>query len=158
MALCRTRADHVALHNRLDFHFNDDETEAQVFENVCLALTATPSPLAYLFPYGICTRATVFSIFRTFTMVKEEPGFFGGGAPIWHRNTYFNEKGLLGMYDPMYVADKQPRAGGSIYPEKMQFGDGYKLVPLLTPEGGLNKKALAKALKVSGGKIVSRNY
>lgn len=36
---------HVALHSRLDFYFNDALTEAQVYENVCLAATASPSPL-----------------------------------------------------------------------------------------------------------------
>ena len=33
------------------------------------------------------------------------------------------------------AADGQMRAGGSAYPAEMRSGDGYKLVPLLTPDG-----------------------
>jgi len=147
---------HVALHNRIDFHFNDDLTEAQVYENVCLAATRTPSPLAYFFPKGICTTTTVYAYFRAFTIVKES-GFLGMGAPTWYRNTYFNEKGL-NMYEPIMVSDKQQRAGGTVYPAKMAFGDGYRLLPLLTPEGGLDKGNLAKAMMVSDCVVIGRDY
>ena len=41
---------HIVMHNRLDFHFDDELKEAQVFENVCLSPFASPSPLALLFP------------------------------------------------------------------------------------------------------------
>ena len=134
-------------------------TEAQVFENVCLAATASPSPLSYLFPYGLCTKATVNHFFRQFTMVKDHSSH----PPIWchntrskkltpnlnpnlnphlspftltrYRNTYVQRKALLHIYDPIMAADGQKRAGGSAFPAEMRSGDGYKLVPLLTPDG-----------------------
>jgi hypothetical protein len=140
---------HVALHNRLDFYFNDALTEAQVYENVCLAATASPSPLAFFFPYGLCTTASVYQLFRASTMVKD-----GASPPTWYRNTYFQEQSdLQHLYDSVMVADKRRRAGGTAYPAKMKFGDGYKLIPLLTPESNgkpkLHSGNLAKALKLS---------
>ena len=33
------------------------------------------------------------------------------------------------------VADKRKRAGGTVYPAKMKFGDGYKLIPLRVARG-----------------------
>jgi len=148
---------HVAHHNRLDFYFNEEKTEAQVYENVCLAITASPSPLALLFPYGICTTATVYPVFRVFTMVRDN-----SEPPTWYRNTYFQEKSLMNIYGGVKISDKQKRAGGTVYPAKMVFGDGYKLEPLLTPgKGGksvLHESALKKLLKVGGGKVVMRDY
>ena len=58
-------------------------TEAQVFENVCLAATASPSPLSYLFPYGLCTKATVNHFFRQFMMVKDPSSH----PPTWCHHT-----------------------------------------------------------------------
>lgn len=55
---------HVTIRNRLDFHFNNALTEAMVYENICFAATASPSPLAMLFPYGLCTPASVYSVRR----------------------------------------------------------------------------------------------
>mmetsp|Transcript_16892 Transcript_16892/g.43373 ORF Transcript_16892/g.43373 Transcript_16892/m.43373 type:complete len:312 (-) Transcript_16892:195-1130(-) len=147
---------HVAHHNRLDFYFNDDLTEAQVYENVCLAITASPSPLALLFPYGICTTATVYPLFRVFTMVRDS-----SEPPRWYRNTYFQEKELMSIYDGVKVSDKQSRAGGTVYPAKMNFGDGYQLMPLLTPgKGGtsiLHKNTLKLALNVKS-KLITRDF
>ena len=149
---------HVVHHNRFDFYFNDDLTEAQVYENVCLALTASPSPLAYLFPYGICTTATIYPMFRMSTMVRDsrEP-------PTWYRNTYLQKaESFFRIYDGIKVSEKQKRAGGTVYPAKMVFGDGYRLEPLLTPgkdgRAVLHEAALKKALKVGGGKVVMREY
>lgn len=147
----------VGFHNRIDFHFNDELTEAQVFENICIAAFATPSPLAYVFPYGMCTTASIYPVFRTFTMVKDDRY----DPPTWYRNTYINEKGLMGMYDPIKASDKQPRSGGTVYPARMVFKDGYKLEPILAPDKSgkavLNKYNLAKAVKVADGVVISPN-
>jgi len=133
---------HVVLHNRLDFHFDETLTEAQVYENVCLSPFASPSPLAHLFPHGICTTASVYPFFRVFTMVSD-----GGSPPTWYRNTYYQEKSLMDIYSPIKVADKQARSGGTVYPAKMQWGDGYKLEPLLVPGAGGKPKLHAANLK-----------
>ena len=82
-------------------------------------------------------------------------------SPVWYRNTYFQEKPLMKTYEPVTVADKQKRAGGTVYPARMAFGDGYKLVPLLTPSKYgpvLHKSNLARAMKPSGGKVYARDY
>jgi len=146
---------HVGMHNRIDFHFNEDLTEAMVYENTCLAVTASPSPLAYLFPYGICTSGSIYWFFRMFTIVKDK-----SDPPVWYRNTYFQEKSLLNLHEPIKVSDKQARSGGTVYPAKMVYGDGYRIVPLLTPDAKgksvLHKGNLARALKL-GSKVLMRD-
>ena len=51
------------------------------------------------------------------------------------------------------VADKQKRAGGTAYPAKMKFGDGYRLQPLYGPDASgkvkLNAKAMSMAKKAN---------
>ena len=128
-----------------------------VYENVCFPLTASPSPLAYFFPYGLCTRATVYPMFRVFTMVKG-----AGNPPVWVRNTYFQERSVpLNMYDAVMVSDKQKRAGGTAYPAKMKFGDGYRLQPLYGPDSSgkvkLNAKAMGMA-KTANPYVLIRDY
>lgn len=135
---------HVAYHNRIDFHFDETLTEAQVYDNICFSLTAPPSPLAILFPHGLCTTATINNIFRRFTIVKS--------GDTWYRNTYFTPN-LTTMYDPINVADKMARSGGTAFPATMQFGDGYRLLPLATPNSNgktrLHAANIAKAMTLS---------
>jgi hypothetical protein len=97
-------------------------------------------------------------MFRMSTMVRDsrEP-------PTWYRNTYSQRaESIFRIYDGIQVSEKQKRAGGTVYPAKMAFGDGYRLEPLLTPgkdgRAVLHEVALKKALKVGGGKVVMREY
>ena len=50
------------------------------------------------------------------------------------KRVYFEEKGLLHQREPVLVKHKKKRVGGTAYPAKMRFGDGYRLLPLLTPK------------------------
>ena len=45
---------------------------------------------AFFFPYGLCTTASVYQLFRASTMVKD-----GASPPTWYRNTYFQEQSDL---------------------------------------------------------------
>ena len=104
-----------------------------VYENVCLALTASPSPLAVLFPYGLCTTASIHTYSRAFTLVKD-----GATPPRWCSNHYPHPTPklvdkIVNLHEPVRVKNKQKRAGGTAYPARMRPGDGYRLVPLLTP-------------------------
>ena len=85
----------------------------------------------------------------------------GASPPKWFRNTYYQENGLMNIYDKIKVSDKKKRAGGTAYPAKMQWGDGYRLEPVLVPDakgkGQLNKANLAKLIKTNPY-ILMRDY
>ena len=91
--------------------------------------------------------------------VRDDPWF--SDAPTWYRNTYFQTNSLLNIYKELTVADRQPRAGGTVYPAKMVFGDGYKLMPLLTPKPDGTQKLHQDTLKLmlkASDTVVMRDY
>ena len=85
----------------------------------------------------------------------------GANPPTWYRNTYAQTSLLpFRVYERVLVNEQRRRAGGTAYPASMQFGDGYKLLPLLTPnrDGSqrLHKRNLARAMKLSS-KVIMRD-
>ena len=108
---------HVAFHRRLDFHFDEEGgREAQIYENVCLALTASPSPLALAFPYGVCTPRTAHALAHVATLVRD-----GGNASTWSYNIHATDLGGMLRFlqnvvapTPVHVSDLRPRAGGTM--------------------------------------------